>query len=246
MTFVGFTITAITINYTLTIASFDQKINKMDTKTIATPEDWNNLWANKITPWDKGASSGALVQLLEENPIGEGKVLVPGCGRGYDCVLLATVPQKDSTESKRQVIGLDVSEIAVQSARDWVKDNDQIPTGVKERVSFLLDNFFTFEVPQNGFDTIFDYTFLCALQPPLRKEWAARMASLLSDGGQLITLMYPLEEKEGGPPFSLSVELYSELLEPQGLKRIVFQKPAPGRSHISREGKEMIAIWKKG
>jgi Thiopurine S-methyltransferase (TPMT) len=41
-----------------------------------------------------GRSSPALLKLLQENKIPEGRALVPGCGRGYDVVTLASQSRK--------------------------------------------------------------------------------------------------------------------------------------------------------
>ena len=41
-----------------------------------------------------GASSPALLKLLDANEIPNGRALVPGCGRGYDVVALASKDRK--------------------------------------------------------------------------------------------------------------------------------------------------------
>lgn len=50
-------------------------------------------------------------------------------------------------------------------------------------------------------------SFLCAMPPSMRPQWASRMAEIIKPGGVLVALMFPLEEKEGGPPFGLSVDV---------------------------------------
>ena len=62
--------------------------------------------------------------------------------------------------------------------------------------------------------------FLCALQPHDRKKWAQRYAQLIKPGGQLATLIFPVDankDRNEGPPFPVTPELYTELLEPLGL-----------------------------
>lgn len=63
-----------------------------------------------------------------------------------------------------------------------------------------------------------DYTFLCALPPSLRPQWAARMSQLLSPTGRLICVEFPLgkDPKLGGPPHGLEHELYEQLLAKPG------------------------------
>ena len=59
--------------------------------------------------------------------------------------------------------------------------------------------------------------FLCALPPEQREDWARGWARLIATGGELVTMMFPVDpEKEGGPPYAVSPELYTELLTPVG------------------------------
>ena len=63
--------------------------------------------------------------------------------------------------------------------------------------------------------------FLCALQPHDRKAWAQRYKTLIKPGGQLATLIFPVDasrNKDEGPPFPVTPELYTELLTPEGVR----------------------------
>ena len=66
-------------------------------------DGWDTLWEQQLTPWDRNQPNPALVETLEtkgyltESPFKqvEGrrvrkKVLVPGCGGGYDVLLFAS------------------------------------------------------------------------------------------------------------------------------------------------------------
>ena len=58
--------------------------------------------------------------------------------------------------------------------------------------------------------------FLCALQPHDRKKWAQRYTQLIKPGGQLATLIFPVDaskDRNEGPPFPVTPELYADLLE---------------------------------
>ena len=55
------------------------------------------------------------------------------------------------------------------------------------------------------------------MDPAVRKQWAQTWARWLQPGGQLVTLMFPVEpEGREGPPWPVPLELYQELLPPQG------------------------------
>ncbi|CAG8783435.1 3251_t:CDS:2, partial [Acaulospora colombiana] len=74
----------------------------------------------------------------------------------------------------------------------------------EEIATFQADDFFSFEVPEGKFQLVYDYTFLCALPPTLRQEWSKRMSEIISAGGILIALMFPISDHTDGPPYALS------------------------------------------
>ncbi|KAI7868177.1 S-adenosyl-L-methionine-dependent methyltransferase [Spinellus fusiger] len=160
-------------------------------------EFWESRWATKNTGWDAGRASPALVKLIQDTENGwvplKGRGLVPGCGAGYDVECLAT---KD-----RPMTGLDLSSTCIRQCQEnhpHAKDNNY---------EFILGDFFTFDLPKEGYTFAYDYTFLAALDPSMRTAWAARYSEILPPGGILIALMYPLDVHVGGPPFTLSEEM---------------------------------------
>ncbi|KAI9282918.1 S-adenosyl-L-methionine-dependent methyltransferase [Umbelopsis sp. AD052] len=204
----------------------------MSEQIIQDPTNWEKRWQDKDTPWDHGSSSQALIQLLEEQAQSiptTGNVLVPGCGQGYDCYVLAS--------PERKVYGLDLSETCIDKCLKSQKEK-QVPGTT---VTFLLDDFFTFDVPAEKFSLIYDYTFFCAFPPSFRTKWGQRMAEIIPSGGTLICLIFPLDDHEGGPPFTVTVDAYKAALEPS-FENIYL---ADCKGHPSRIGKEKISIWKR-
>ncbi|CAN0131527.1 unnamed protein product, partial [Hapterophycus canaliculatus] len=113
------------------------------------------------------------------------------------------------------------------------------------QVEFRSGDFFEFSPEQEGkFDVILDYTFLCALDPSAREDWADHTVSLLHPDGELVTLIFPIVEKEGGPPYALSESLVSNLLIPRGLKAVHLEKLPPSLCHKMREGKTALGRWR--
>lgn len=226
---------------------------------------WDDLWKKSLTPWDRAGPSQALRDaILSQNqnlfgsPIKKlatttmtggpqqqqqqqrKKALVPGCGRGYDVLSLASLGY--------DTFGLDGSENAILAARKLEAEEISCesdayrlrdPLVGKGKIQFIVGDFFHEDfltaitstttthgdsndtVPpttEEKFDLIFDYTFLCALPRELRPAWARRMSELLAPDGFLVCLEWPLQKspKEGGPPHGLSAELYEELLRKPG------------------------------
>lgn len=84
-------------------------------------------------------------------------------------------------------------------------------------------DFFKVAHDDGYFDGGFDYTFLCAIHPSMRPDWAKQWAKLIAIGGTLVTLLYPFKpEKVDGPPFHVDPQEIKKLLEANGNLRIFF------------------------
>ncbi|KAJ9326896.1 hypothetical protein DTO027B5_4722 [Paecilomyces variotii] len=242
---------------------------------------WSELWeTNQSDLWDRGKPSPALIDFIESRPAVLPKpengrrlrALVPGCGRGYDVVAL--------TLHGFDTYGLEVSNKAVETAREYAKSelakpiehnygekSSEWPLDHAGKAEFVQGDFFQRDWEAacasdgvRGFDLIYDYTFLCALLPEMRKDWARRMRELLAPGGILVCLEFPLHKdlKAQGPPWGLR-GVYWDLLavgndgilnEPseetdgaQGpFERVLYFKPA--RSYDSGRGTDMVSVWR--
>ncbi|XP_066364532.1 probable thiol methyltransferase 2 isoform X1 [Miscanthus floridulus] len=198
-------------------------------------DGWRRCWEEGVTPWDLGQPTPAVVDLVNSGTLPGGDhdgrattVLVPGCGAGHDVVALSG--------AGRFVVGLDISEAAIHKARQRAAAADG------NSFDFVAADFFTWE-PPDKFDIIFDYTFFCAFEPSMRPAWAKRIADLLKQDGELITLMYLAEGQEAGPPFNTAVVDYEEVLNPLGLVMNSIQDNEVAVQ--SRKGMEKMARWKR-
>jgi len=218
------------------------------------PDGWELSWQKGVTPWDAGVPAPSLVRLVADNALPLGRALVPGVGGGYDAIAL--------TRRGRSVVGLDLSPTACAAA---TKRRDEAGVSPEECV-FVEGDFFTAEL--GLFQLIFDYTFLCALPPDLRTRWAARMRELLAPEGLLVTLIFPVSDHAGGPPYAVSPQLYEQVYmlahslactpcTPCELTRTRLQilgdagfeavslAPVPDElSHAARRGKEWLGRWR--
>ncbi|TPX58178.1 thiopurine S-methyltransferase [Powellomyces hirtus] len=201
------------------------------------PVSWSTHWETSNTPWDHARAPPATVALLQSGqiPAGNGRVLVPGCGRGYDAFAAA-----EHLKGVTEVVGMDTAEVATEEAR---KVQQTVPSDSANLVTFQTGDFFTYKPPQ-PYDVVIDHTFLCAMPPVIRDDWARKMAEVLAVGGRLVTYMYPLASHEGGPPYALSLDLYDQLL----LKYFdqVHIEDVVERFHKNKETiGEKVAVWKR-
>lgn len=154
--------------------------------------------------------------------------------QGYDVDLFA--------RHGLDTIGLDVAPTGVVAANKWLES--QPPRNARALVQ--QGDFFAYK-PDELFDLIYDYTFLCALPPAMRKDWARRMAELSKDAPstRLVTLMYPLNgDPNIGPPFRLTEEEYHELLGDEW--EITWERAIPeDEKRKGPPGDEKLAVWKR-
>ena len=133
------------------------------------PNRWEKLWEKgELLPWDRGLPSPTLVDALndrEELQIQakvdgrRKKALVPGCGRGYDVLLLAS--------HGYDAVGLDISESAIKECKKFAEaeapkylDNAKDPGSYE----FVTGDFFKDDwldsvgANESRFHLIYDYT----------------------------------------------------------------------------------------
>lgn len=193
------------------------------------PVDWRAAWRTGTTPWDAGASPPALLSLLSRDLVPTGRVLVPGCGTGYD---LATLSHVD-----REVVGLDLSD---EARKAFHAAHPELPGSV----SYEVGDFFSFE-PEEPFDFVWDYTFFCALDPEQRRPWSEAMKRLVKPSGLLATLLFPFEDpvsERQGPPWPINTAMVRRVLEGSFEELEVTESVA---THPGREGREHLALWRR-
>ena len=158
---------------------------------------WEVSWRESVTPWDAGTPAPSLVKLVRDGALPRGRALVPGVGAGYDALALVS--------SDRSVVGLDLAPTAV-----GVATARRDAAGVSaQQCAFVAGDFFTHDLGA-PFQLVWEYTFLCALDVELRPRWAARMRELLGPDGLLVTLIFPVSDHAGGPPYAVSPQLYQQ------------------------------------
>jgi hypothetical protein len=193
---------------------------------------WLVMWEKGMTPWNTPEAALGLKLLLDQNRIPTtGKFIIPGCGQGLDCFALLN--------GSRTIYGVDLSPKIIQE-----NIQKQISLGISEsELIFKSGDFFEMgkDLGEGTFDFLMDYTFLCAIQPDMRLSWAKQLQNLLKSGAMLLTLMYPLSDHAGGPPFALSEQVYHDLLDPYFELISIEIGPTIER----RQGKEKLAIWKR-
>jgi SAM-dependent methyltransferase len=150
------------------------------------PDFWTVRYAAGKTPWDFGGVPSALKSFLERTP-GPGRILIPGCGTGYEV--------RTFHAAGYDVSAIDFSPAAVAQAKRVLGE-------LAERV--VLGDFFTYNFGERRFHLVYERTFLCSMTPSRWPEYVNRVAELLSPGGRLIGVFLYGQRSSSGPPFSLT------------------------------------------
>ncbi|MGH8688843.1 MAG: methyltransferase domain-containing protein [Burkholderiales bacterium] len=167
-----------------------------------TKEFWEQRFAEGNTPWDRGASNPQLRAWISSGKLKPCRILVPGCGSGWEVVELAL--------AGFEVTGLDYSDRAIARAHRNLKDAGVDATLVQADA---------FEwAPDRPFDAIYEQTSLCALYPDHWREYADQLHRWLAPGGRLFALFLQLLRPDAaqgfvqGPPYHCDINGMRALL----------------------------------
>jgi len=147
--------------------------------------DWEALYQEGDTGWDRGDVSPALHTFIEKGAFeGATSVLIPGCGRGYEAIELAKRGFK--------VTALDLAPSAIAHLNQVLSEHDL-------QAETACVDMFKFEKPES-FDVVYEQTCLCAIEPNQREAYAQKVYHWLKPNGQLLLNMMQTGDA-GGPPF---------------------------------------------
>jgi len=166
----------------------------LDASLAIAKENWQARYDEGKTGWDRGEPNPMLARWIDQGELRPCKILVPGCGRGYEVVALA--------EIGFDVTAVDFADTAVQTlAAELQKRGLQ--------ASVIQSDLFSF-TPANAFDAIYEQTCLCAIHPSLWHAYQASLARWLRPGGTLFALFMQTESPDG-PPFGCDIEKMKNL-----------------------------------
>lgn len=146
--------------------------------------EWEKRYQAGTTGWDRGETSNNLNYWLDKGLLKPCRILVPGCGNGYEVLTLA--------EKGFEVVAIDIAPSAINNLKKALKDK-QLTADVTQA------DFFDW-MPDKPFDAIFEQTSLCALPPDLWEKYEALLHRWLKPHGKLYAAFMQTGQ-EGGPPF---------------------------------------------
>ena len=186
------------------------------------PDFWETRYEGNVIPWDAGRSPASVSAFARSLPPGT-RVLVPGCGSGYEVALFA--------EAGMDVVAIDFSEGAIRRAQATVPEHAD---------RFVLADFFAFDAA-DGFDVMYERAFLCALPRRLWPDYATRTARIIRPGGRIAGFWF-FDDNERGPPFGISAPALDALLG----EAFARTEDQPVEDSIPVfQGKERWQVWQR-
>ena len=155
---------------------------------------WNDRYRNAETGWDIGYASPPLTNYFDQLTYKNKRILIPGCGNGYEVAYLLE-------KGFQHITVIDIApELTAILAKKYAPN-------VGKELTIITGDFFEH---RGNYDIIIEQTFFCALNPSLRTQYVEKMFDLLAPGGKLVGVLFN-RAFEGGPPFGGSREEYENL-----------------------------------
>jgi len=198
---------------------------------VNAPEFWEEIYRSGDARWDLKSPTPVFVGLLDRKSFLPSTISVLGCGKGYDAVYFA--------RQGFNVTAVDFAESAITATEENARQANVKMTTLKEDV-FLLAKHYPSLV--SSFDYILEYTCFCAIDVHRRSEYINIVRSMLKPGGILIGLFFPIDDRDGGPPFAMTVDEITSLFQKDF---ILTEAQVPLQSVSPRRGKEILMVWKK-
>ncbi len=137
-----------------------------------TREFWERRFQEGDIPWDRGAANPQLASWLAAGDLRPCRILVPGCGSGYEVAALA--------QAGFEVTALDYSAEAIARTRRQLAASGGTAALVEaDALSWL---------PVRPFDVVYEQTCLCALYPDRWRAYADQVWRWVRPGGRLHAL----------------------------------------------------------
>lgn len=151
---------------------------------------WQERWKEGQTGWDIGHASPALTDFAKGYDDKDIRILIPGCGNGYEAEELYKAGYKNTF----------VVDLANRAFESFKRRFPGFPDA-----NMVLGDFFALD---KSYDLILEQTFFCALDPSLRLAYAKKMSELLAPGGTLAGVLFDDLLFTDHPPFGGTKEEY--------------------------------------
>ena len=202
---------------------------------LNSPEYWTDAYKDERDHWDLEGPTPVFTELLENfgrffpgfDPV-ECSVFIPCSGRGYDALLFA--------EHGFHVTAVDIAKLPLVDL-----EREASTRGLD--LTIMHGDMFQLPEQYHGtYDFCLEYTCYCAIEPSRRDELISLFWRVLKPGGVFIGLIFPIDPRPAGPPFSIDAQEFQTKMRQ---KFTQLHSGFPATSVKPRAGKEILSIWQK-
>lgn len=197
--------------------------------TGPTKEFWQERFAAGDMPWDRGEANPQLGAWLAAGALKPCRILVPGCGSGFEVAALA--------KAGFDVTALDYAPVAIERTRQRL--------AAENLKAELIEADALKWRPARAYDAIYEQTCLCALYPDDWRAYADQLHRWLVPGGRLFALLVQFLRPAAadgaiqGPPYHCDINAMRALF-PQPLWS--WPKPPYARTSHPRGLAELAVV----
>lgn len=158
---------------------------------------WNDRYLAGRYPWDIGRASPLLIRVVDELFCPPAKIIVPGCGQGWEIDALL--------QRGFDVTGFDIAPAALElvSGRLGKTQNLSLQTGDILNIPGSL---------RCQYDMLIEHTCFCSISPTKWDDYVTSVAALLVPGGKFVGAFLNFDNQEAdGPPFGIDSDRIRDL-----------------------------------
>jgi cyclopropane fatty-acyl-phospholipid synthase-like methyltransferase len=183
---------------------------------------WYEKWYSgkeKVFAWNRGKPHSGLVEIVDNGELEAGRVLVPGCGMGYDAVFLA--------ERGHEVVGIDFSVNAIEKAQ--LKGNAK--GKLKGSLKFAVEDIY--DLPKsyhNAFDCVVEIGNFQAMSVKERRHYVKVIKWALRREGRCVVICKKYPPLTPGPKGVKKASLrgyFSDGFEVEKIEPVAMYRKAP-------------------
>ncbi|MBU1680068.1 MAG: methyltransferase domain-containing protein [Bacteroidetes bacterium] len=191
-------------------------------------EYWDVRYQENSDHWNLKTPNPVFSQLLDKyDAKHNSQLLVAGSGKGYDAM--------QASKKGFCVTAIDFSDEAISTSTALAEQENV-------KIDFINMDLFELSNTDLKFDLVYEYTTFCAVDPRRIEELLKNFNAVLNPGGRFISVLFPIDGRIGGPPFSIDYLEFHKLAS-QFWKLEYFSKDI--NSVKPRKEKEYLFIYKK-
>lgn len=203
--------------------------------SAAAAAHWDQRYREGSDRWELGRPTPPLEAFLRHDPRRPqvcAPVLVPGCGRGHEAALLASLGYG--------VVGLDFSGEALRAARGL---HGEAPPRLRWLQADLFDReaLAAAGLTPGSLCGVVEHTCFCAIDPAQRPDYLDMMRQLLPPGGWLLALFW-CHRRAGGPPWGSDPLQLEAQLHGAGFAAELWE---PAAASLDSREDEWLGLWRR-